>query len=384
MKKLSLLALCLLLVTLTACGGGTQSKQSDTAPTAKPAAATAKASATPASSEESDDTKDTAEATEAPTASPAKSSPSATPAKSEEAGLSLESRQAGLDKLKTYRMKWHSEWASTESGSTEKAVWDWLEEYVASPQALHWNWQFTNATDQGKAGGIEVWQIENTSYMLSKDSAGQGQCISFSSEDKSQQFTKGVFSPTLLGSVQNAKYVGMETVNGIRTKHYKYDDKSASLAGFGKVSGEIWVAIDGGFTVKDNASWTGGVGFFATNTQTKGDGKWTWEISDVDQAITIKPPDNCGGAANKLPIMPDANDKSTFGDMVSYKSPSKLADVIAFYQKEMPLAGWKAGETEPTITEELATMEFAQGDQKAQVMITVTEGQTQVIINVSK
>jgi hypothetical protein len=189
----------------------------------------------------------------------------------------------------------------------------------------------------------------------------------------------------MLGSLSGAKYVGREDVNGIATKHYRYDEKATGLAGFGKVSGETWVADDGGYVVKDVVNWEGGAGLFGAGTTAgeSGKGSWAWELSDPNAAFTITPPEGCESAAKGLPILPDATDKATMGDLTIYKTASKAADVLAFYQKEMTAAGWRAT-GEPTIMEGFATAEFAKDGQKASVTIT-TEGEgSQVMISVTK
>jgi hypothetical protein len=122
---------------------------------------------------------------------------------------------------------------------------------------------------------------------------------------------------------------------------------------------------------------------FGSSATSQGQGQWDWELSDANQPITIKAPDNCQGAAGNLPMMPDAKEKNTFGDTITYKSASKLADVVAFYNKAMPAAGWKA-EGEATITDNFATLTFTQTGKKAQVSITSEGGGTTVIINVAK
>lgn len=297
--------------------------------------------------------------------------------------LSLNDRQTGLDKLKSYRMKWLAEWKSTEVTSTQAVTWNWVEEYVAKPEALHLTWKLTDSKEKNQNSEMEIWQIDNATYMLQKDATGKGQCISFSSDDQKNQLTKGLFSPNALGNVKDAKYVDSPTVNGLKTKRYKYDEKGFALFGAAKVAGEIWVAVDGEFVVKETLTWSGAAGLFGINAKEKGDGKWTWEITDVNQAITIKAPENCGGASSDIPMMKDATEKNRFGDTTMYKSATKLADVAKFYQKEMAAAGWKAsGEAE--ITDEFAQLEFTKGDKKAEIMLTNDNGSTQVIINVTQ
>jgi len=297
-----------------------------------------------------------------------------------EGPLSLSGRQAGLDKLKSYRVRFKFEWASTEITKTDSGSLDWLEEYSSNPQGLHWT---LNSQDNGKtlANNIEFWQIGNTTYMQTTEQ-GKAQCFSFSSDDQKGQLTKGLFSPDMLGNVSDARYVGAETVNNIKAKHYKYDEKAATLTVFGKVTGDIWVATDGGYVVKEDVKFTGGRGLFSA-TASKGDGKWLWELTDANQTITVKAPENCGGAGADLPVMKDATEKASMGDTITYKSPSKLADVAAFYQKEMPAAGWRA-EGEPQITDEFAQLEFSKGGQTASLMLSVESDKTMVLITVTQ
>ncbi len=337
-------------------------------------AATAKAVATDVKSAES--------GTPAPKATATKPG-SPTSAPGSDGGLSLQSRDAGLDKLKSYKMKWLAEWKATDSSSTESTGWNWVEEYSSDPAALHWNWNIADSTDKTKNTQMEAWQVGNTMYIQTAGADGKKSCISMSSDDKSNQLTKGLFNPNMLGSVSDAKYVGTDTVNGVKAKHYKYDEKSASLFGAAKVSGEIWVAVDGGFVVKETVNWSGAAGLFGANSKAKGDGKWTWELSDVNQPITIQPPEGCGGAASDIPVMKDATEKSSFGDMITYKTASKVVDVVGFYKQQMPAKGWDL-EGEPEVTDESASLNFTKDDQKAQVMLSVDQGKTQVVINVTK
>jgi len=145
------------------------------------------------------------------------------------------------------------------------------------------------------------------------------------------------------------------------------------------------VATDGGYVVKDVVNWEGGAGLFGAPTAAgeSGKGSWNWELTDPNGSFTITPPEGCESAAEGLPILPDATDKTTMGDLTIYKTASKVADVMAFYQKEMPAAGWQPS-GEPTSTEGFSSVEFTKDGQTASFTIT-TEGEgSQVMINVSK
>lgn len=363
-----------LLLVLAACGGA---KPSPTPEPARPAAATQSA---PAASEPTarptPSPVEPVEATEAP-------EPTAPPEPTPEAeeDLSLEGRDTGLDQLSAYRVHWRSEWTSTDGDKTEQFRWDWTEEYTADPEALHVTWKASGESD-GDAATIEMWQIGDTKYMVTVDKDGKRTCMSFSSSDPEDRMEQGVFSPDLLGGVSGAKYVGTETVNGIRAKHYRYDEKTAGLAAFSRLSGEAWVAVDGGYVVKDVATWEGGAGFFGTS-KSSGKGTWTWELTDANGPITITPPENCESAATGLPIMADATEKSTMGDMTIYKTGAKMAQVVDFYKAEMVKAGW-ALSGDPQVTDEFAMLQFTKGEQGATVTLSVEGDKTNVLISVGQ
>jgi hypothetical protein len=300
--------------------------------------------------------------------------------------LALDSRNVGLDKLKSYRVTWKADWATTKDGKTENTTWDWREEYSADPNLFHFTWKGTDASGK-EQGGLELWQMWQSgglASMVSIDQEGTKSCSSLLNPSEDWVPT-GFFSPSMLGSLSGAKYAGTEVVNGIRSNHYKYDEKAAKLAGFDKVSGEIWVAADGGYVVKDTVSWEGGAGPFGAPTAAgeSGKGGWTWELTDPNSTFTIPLPDGCHSAADGLPVISGAYRNTVTGDVAVYQTLSTPAKVVAFYQEQMTAGGWKQS-GEPASKDGVATVEFTKDGQKASVTIT-TKGQTSdVMIKVTK
>ena len=371
---------------LAACGGApaptNTTAPAATAPPAGQIVTATRPSATTVRSSESSiatATRLPAGPTNTPALPTATTRPAATPT---EDTLSLTSRDEGLDKLASYRMHWQAQWTTTESGKTEKGSWDWVEEYTADPKALHWTWAFSDTTGT-ETTAMESWQIGDTMYIVTTDADGESSCVSVSSSDPSSQMNKGLFSAATLGAVKNAKYVGTETVNGVRAKHYTYSEQSLSLRNVGKAAGEVWVAADGGYVVKETMQWEGSAGMFGGSDAGKGQGAWTWNLTDANKPITITAPDNCGGGTATLPVMADAKDKSSFGDMLTYTTPSKVSAVVDFYKKEMKAAGWTPGD-ESTPMEGMGTLEFTKEGAKATVTIISGDKGTTVMINLEE
>ena len=78
--------------------------------------------------------------------------------------------------------------------------------------------------------------------------------------------------------------------------------------------------------------------------------------------------------------MPDATDKVQFGSMITYKSASSVTDVAAFYKEKLVEAGWKA-EGEPTEMGEVAMLNYTKDGKTLNLMITSSDGATQVVLS---
>ncbi len=348
--------------------------------TPEPAAPPAPAEATSAPSQPTQPSR-LAEPTAAPSQPAAPPTESAVaPVATEEADLVLTDRETALSQLKSYVATWSMTWTGKKDGEDQTVGWKATQRYTADPEASHMIIESSDSLDSNTAGVFEMIQIGTQSYMIS-DEGGEQQCTSFSSEDN--QVSQNWVGPEAFGAVRGGRYVGQETVNGIRTKHYRYDEKATGINAYSRLSGDIWVAVDGGYAVKDVANWEGNLLGTGDEASEEGKGSWTWELSEVNQPFEITAPPDCESAAAGLPILPDATEKATFGDMTTYKTATKLADVVAFYEAEMPKAGWTAAEGGMTM-DELATLAFTKDDQKATVMVTVDGEEVSVMINVEK
>jgi len=371
MKRINLVftAALLLAVALAGCGGAKPPA------VAEKAAATAQKAGEKAVQQAATKLAPTAEKA-APTA--AKPAPAAASADAE---LSLQSRETGLDKLKTYRSKWQGEWSATDKGAVEKASWEWFEEVARDSQAQHWGSKMVDS-QSGKPVEFEIYRIADATYIVTKDASGKQECLMMSGEAASP-FSGSVLTPNTFGGVNGAKFVGAETINGIKTKHYKYDDKAASLTAFGRVSGEIWVAEDGGYVVKDAVTWEGGAGMFSGNAKSSGKGAWTFEVYDVNKPLTIEPPTGCDKGKVDVPLMPDATETARMGPVTTYKTASKLADVAAFYKTAMEKAGWQL-DNEPEITEEAVALSYIKDNATVQITAMPADDKTQVLISTAQ
>ena len=377
MKRTWIPATLMLLIVLVLAACGSQTAAPATSEPAKPAAA-------PTATEQ------VAEPTAKiePTAAP---EPTAAAEPTAVGGdLNLDSRDAGLENLKSYRVAWKADWETTKDGKTEQANWDWLLEATTDPVGSLTVWKGADASGSAP-GSWEHWEDGSNAGYVSIDADGKKTCASlwnaryFSPAKRNVSSIPGLFFlPRMLGSLSGAKYAGTETVNGIQSNHYTYDEKAANRTDLGKVSGDIWVAADGGYVVKDTVSWEGGAGPFEGSTAAgeSGHGSWTWELTEPNGAITIPPLAGCDSATNGLPVIEGAYQKIVTGDVMAYQAYHGET-AVPFYQQQMPAAGWKQS-GEPTSKDGVATVEFTKDGRKATVTVT-TKGQiSDVMIAVTK
>lgn len=358
------------LLALSACGG----KPAEQEPTAAPAAAEetkaqeeAKATPTPKES-----APEPTEASEEAAPEPTEVPPTATPQEVEEE-LSLSAITEGLADLNSYRITMHMTIeGKDEDGEPFSAMWDMLEEATQDPaaQRVTVSSAGSQAGETGAVGSFEMITVGDMTYMVTEDDQGRENCVSFSSDEEdlaAQTFLR----PDTLGDIDGAKYRGTEVVNGIRSKRYEWAEDAASIFGFADSRGQVWVAVDGGYTVKYTAEASGKGTFLADTLQ---EAKMTieYDLVEVDSGLVIAVPDGCEATATDIPVMADAQERASFGDMLTYSTPSAMDDVVAFYEKAMIDNGWQEGDAGMKM-EGMAMLNYTKDGRAAQVMISFDE-----------
>jgi hypothetical protein len=358
-RRMFALAVIVLTLALLACSiGSTGSQPTSTAASAAPAGQTgSQPTAAPA-----------AQATSG--ATPASAQETATPAAGgTEQDLTVSSITEGLASLQSYKSTMNVQFSGTDDqGQPVNGSWQTEEDYIQQPPAQRVAITASGfSTDTIQNGSFEMITIGDTTYLLTQDQSGEPSCISVSSSEQSN-IQQGLYTPDILGGINDAKYVNNETVNGVQTKHYAWSEGTQSLLGFTSSKGDVWRAVDGDYVVKYVAQ-ASGKGTILGSTQEEGTISVDYELTDVNGSFTIDAPDSCAGPATDIPIMADAQDKSSFGELLTYSSPSDFATVVDFYKAEMPNDGWQPS-GEPMETEGLASLEFTKDSRTAQVVIT--------------
>ncbi len=198
-------------------------------------------------------------------------------------------------------------------------------------------------------------------------------CISTSRQDYVQMIS-GIINPDyfLVDMVGAPLIASGEVVNGQLTHHFSLERQILPRFANQDVSvhGDIYVAEDGQRPLQVAMELNGEVDFGSTGQVQNGtlfvEINW-YELIDSDEVII--PP---GCLFTDLYPLPEGSFEVTaIADLVGFRISRSIAEIVAFYEVEMPAAGWTAVE-DPTISEDSAFMTFSRNG--LEIIINVEAG----------
>ena len=289
----------------------------------------------------------------------------------EEEDISLSSVTSGLDRLDSYRGHMRMVFESGEgSGEGEQWTIEMDIEYVRDPFAQRFVIQGGGIAGVGE-GGLESVQIGDQQYAVFGD-----QCVSTSAGEGDAMDMEIFELDDVMGGLENARRVRPdETINGIRCRHYVFDETAITWTALAHAEGEAWIAVDGDYVVKYTMVADGK----DPASQQEGHMEWEYELRDVNVPITIEPPAGCEATESDFPIMADATNMSTFGGMVTYESSSSFDEVLAFYQEQMPADEW-SDMGDSFISSDTAMLGYTKDGQNVTITLTDVDGTVSVMI----
>ncbi len=308
-----------------------------------------------------------------------------TEAESDEGEIELD--PAGLEGLDSYRtimlMRFEAE-----DGTVEETR---MEMSATREPAAHRMVMTGGLSADG--GGMEIIQIGNQQWI---QMGGEWMQTQVSDEDISSFEENLPFSAddVQADTLEKAEYLGKETINGIRTRHYLVDKQLMEMmdAMRGMTSGEVgevesakmelWIADQSdlpAFAVRMESEVEG---------LDMGDEKlakyfMSWNITDINKDITIEPPAEAmsGGLPEDIPLYPNATDQTTMMGMTSFEVADDFETVVDFYTAELASAGWSKAEDGMSM-EGLVMDTWTKDERTLQLTITADDdtGEVSVLI----
>jgi len=194
--------------------------------------------------------------------------------------------------LSTIDLQWQG---TLTNGQEIEASMNMMIEYVREPKAQHISIYGTSLAAQGYTADqpLEMVIIGDKTYMKAMGTWMQAPS-SEGSEDLGDTFL--LISDDVLKNAKNARYEGRETVNGVETKHYSFDEtrlNATQLAGskVDQAKGDIWIAVDGDYIVKMDTTLIGTeMGVLGNQTMSNGSMHMVMDVTDANKPITIEVP----------------------------------------------------------------------------------------------
>lgn len=230
-------------------------------------------------------------------------------------------------------------------------------------------------------GETELIQIEDQVWLRFGDEWIQ--TSSSEAEDVEDQFSSFLsedWITDLNEEANSVEFVGTETVNGLKTRHYRTEVKSAIAqllqagneeATFESGTADVWLADENSlprFVVRSVVTLKA-----KTNEGTE-TVSWTQDVYDVNADIAIEPPESgpAGGLPEGVPLYPGATEVTTFGTMSTFVAPDDMETVVKFYEDALTDAGWveSAGGMH---TEEMVSTAWSKDGQSLTLMVMPNE-----------
>ena len=143
----------------------------------------------------------------------------------------------------------------------------------------------------------------------------------------------------LLSGFLGAQEVAAETIDGIATTHYTFDERALGSVDSTASVGDVWVAANGGFVVRYTLTTEGASAWLGPGVQ--GVATFDYTLSAVGNAVTVAVPEDCPIGPVEAALPPDAHDIEIQPGRVTYLTASAPADVVAFHQADLASAGWQ-------------------------------------------
>lgn len=294
--------------------------------------------------------------------------------------LNVSDSAQGFDTLDSYQMEMTI--ATTVSDTTQTIHATMI--ISTDPAQSQMSFSFEGMEDMAGMGNMSMTQIEGTSYMIVPEFG----CITTAAGETDDAFSNSLDANEFLEEIGEAQLVGEETINGIETLHYTFDETAVQdeTTQFNSVQGDVYIAKEGNYIVRFRLEGEGPVGSLGIAMleeetdadQTVGLMVIEMNLTSINEPVEITIPAECensGVADSEYPVLEDAYESGSFGGIVTYKTDTPFADAVAFYQESLAADGWVYQEADSFIMDgTTALMYFDQGDRSLTVTITQETG----------
>jgi hypothetical protein len=274
--------------------------------------------------------------------------------------------KVGLANLSSYKATLTLSFNGTQAGQPSQ----WVHKYVMLASQDNTAHQITVQSEGGALPPFFKVEMNGVSYEVTE----KGDCIG-STVEAGTSLTAEWEPAGFLSALIGAEAAGSETVNGVASDKYTFDERALGEPSFTQSTGQVWVASENGVMVRYLLTTKAGADYFGEGI----DGVLTteYDLTDVNQPVTIDLPAGCPGGLVEAPLMTIAISINRQPGLTIYSTPGTIPDVFAFYQAQLSVLGWTST-SEPEISDEMGWVAYVNGDQQLSVIVLPTANGVEV------
>jgi len=278
--------------------------------------------------------------------------------------------RAGLADLTSYKATLTRSFDGTRDGQPFQSSITYVMLSTKEPAALQLTVQISG--DLTNLDPVFMAEADGVDY----ERSGENACIANVIEE-GNSLGERLEPAGFLSAVIGGDEAGSEAINDMAANHYTFDQRALGEQGRSEATGEMWVAAEGGYILKYILTTKGDADYFGEGIE--GTRTLDYQLSDINQPITLELPADCPAGMVDAPLLPDAVNVLKMPSVIAFDTTSSLADAAAFYQEQIPPLGWTmVGEL--MITDTSALLNFTQGNQEMRVLFNAVDGGTKVHI----
>ena len=298
--------------------------------------------------------------------------------------LDLASLDQGLVQFDSYRLVIEMSFTSEDSANNAFIQIDMAN--IKEPQAASLTMTAEGMAELEEVGSIAMAQIDGVSYITFP---GLG-CITDTAEENLMDSFGADFLDTaeFTNELDKARFVGEETLNGIEVLHYEVDssllDEDDELD---EVSGDIYVAKEGGYLVSMVMDGTGPIDFLNEGEDSYGSMHLEYNLTDVNEVFEVTIPAECEETAvtgSEFPVMDDAYELSTFAGFTSYKVDLGLDEAVMFYETALTEEGWTKIEADSFVIGDTAVLAYTRNEETLNITMGPDDDDTLFVLIIGK
>lgn len=249
------------------------------------------------------------------------------------------------------------------------------------PAQSQMTFSFSGFDELAGIGSMSMTQIDGVNYMNMADFG----CVTTSEGEFGLEEFGLLDANEFLEDIGEASLVGEESINGIETVHYTFDESviEDETTQFDSAQGDVYIAKDGNYVVRFRMEGEGSVEDLGIGLEESVDdaipqvGVILVEMNlvSVNEPVNIIIPEECensGLANSEYPVLADAFESTSFGGIVTYKTETPFADIVAFYEEMLTADNWAYQEESSFMVEGSTALMYFDKDGRS-LTVTVTE-----------